>query len=197
MIIKWLGIIDDTLEKKADLIGGKVPAEQLPSYVDDVIDIALRVVAGVLLGAPYNTSVNSQLGDAVQRNDKTFASTFPYLAAPFEGYANSHGMIVAISDNSQNINPKEYGLIQNYPNPFNPSTQIKFNLIKSDVVVLKIYDVLGKEIRTLVNEKMNAGEKITVWDGLDNSGKSVASGSYFVKLETSAGVDSKKMTLLK
>lgn len=40
MIIKWLGIIDDTLEKKADLIGGKVPAEQLPSYVDDVIDIA-------------------------------------------------------------------------------------------------------------------------------------------------------------
>jgi len=164
---------------------------------DDVIDIALRVVAGVLLGAPYNTSVNSQLGDAVQRNDKTFASTFPYLAAPFEGYANSHGMIVAISDNSQNINPKEYGLIQNYPNPFNPSTQIKFNLIKSDVVVLKIYDVLGKEIRTLVNEKMNAGEKITVWDGLDNSGKSVASGSYFVKLETSAGVESKKMTLLK
>lgn len=40
MIIKWLGIIDDTLEKKADLIGGKVPAEQLPSYVDDIIDIA-------------------------------------------------------------------------------------------------------------------------------------------------------------
>ena len=43
MIIKWLGIIDDTLEKKADLIGGKVPAEQLPSYVDDVIDIAAFV----------------------------------------------------------------------------------------------------------------------------------------------------------
>ena len=43
MIIKWLGIIDDTLEKKADLIGGKVPAEQLPSYVDDVIDIACFV----------------------------------------------------------------------------------------------------------------------------------------------------------
>ena len=63
--------------------------------------------------------------------------------------------------------------------------------------MLKIYDVLGKEIRTLVNEKMNAGEKITEWDGLDNSGKAVASGSYFVKLETSSGVDSKKMTLLK
>ena len=164
---------------------------------DDVIDIALRVVAGVLLGPPYSTGVNSLLGDAVQRNDKTFASTFPYLAAPNEGFANSHGSIVAVSSNSQNLNPKEYGLIQNYPNPFNPSTQIKFNLTKTDNVVLRVYDILGKEIRTLVNEKMNAGEKTAVWDGFDNTGKAVASGTYFVKLETSAGVDSKKMTLLK
>ncbi|MBK8549688.1 MAG: DUF4331 family protein [Ignavibacteria bacterium] len=164
---------------------------------DDVVDIALRVVAGVLLGPPFSTGINAQLGDAVQRNDKTFASTFPYLAAPFEGYANSHGMIVSVSGNSQNINPTEYGLIQNYPNPFNPSTQIKFNLLKTDNVTLKIYDMLGKEIRTLVSEKMNAGEKSTVWNGLDNTGKAVASGTYFVKLETSTGVDSKKMTLLK
>jgi hypothetical protein len=165
---------------------------------DDVVDIALRVVAGVLLGPPFNTGVNSQLGDAVQRNDKTFASSFPYLAAPSEGYANSHGMIVSVLGNSgQNINPQGYGLISNYPNPFNPSTQIRYNLLKNDIVVLKIYDILGKEVRTLVNEKMNAGEKTAQWNGLDNSGREVASGTYFVKLETSSGVDSKKMTLLK
>ncbi len=164
---------------------------------DDVIDISLRVVAGVLLGPPFSTGINAQLGDAVQRNDKPFATSFPYLAGPNEGLTNSHGVVVSISSNGQTIDPKGYGLLQNYPNPFNPSTQIKYNLTKSDNVVLKIYDILGKEVRTLVNEKLGAGEKIAVWDGRDNEGKSVASGTYFVKLETSAGVDSKKMTLLK
>ncbi|MDZ4713213.1 MAG: DUF4331 family protein [bacterium] len=60
---------------------------------DDVIDIALRVVAGVLLGPPYSTGINSQLGDAVRENDKPFQNVFPYLAGPNEGYVNSHGLI--------------------------------------------------------------------------------------------------------
>lgn len=69
---------------------------------DDVVDIALKVVAGVLLGPPFSTGLNSQLGDAVRYNDKTFSQTFPYVAGPHEGYANSHGQI----DNSQgNICP--------------------------------------------------------------------------------------------
>ncbi len=62
---------------------------------------------------------------------------------------------------------------------------------------MKVYDVLGKEVRTLVNERLSAGNKVVTWDGLDNSGKSVASGTYFVKIVTSSGVDSKKMTLMK
>lgn len=164
---------------------------------DDVIDIALRVVAGVLLGPPYSTGINAQLGDAVQRNDKAFSNTFPYLAEPFQGYENTHGIVVGISSSSQNINPKSFGLNQNYPNPFNPSTQIKYNLTKTDNVVMKIYNILGKEVITLVNEKLNAGERVVTWNGIDNSGNSVPSGTYFVKLETSSGVDSKKMMLLK
>lgn len=164
---------------------------------DDVVDIALRVVGGVLLGPPFSTGINAQLGDAVQRNDKNFLTSFPYVAPPFEGYSNSHGVVVSISNNNQNTNPDGYGLLQNYPNPFNPSTQIKYTLTKADNVVLKIYDVLGKEVRTLVNEKLTPGEKIVTWNGLDNSGNKVSSGTYFVKLVTSSGVDSKKMTLLK
>ncbi|MEO8210400.1 MAG: DUF4331 family protein [bacterium] len=60
---------------------------------DDVVDIALRVVAGVLLGPPFSTGINAQLGDGVQQNDKAFAGTFPYLAEPFQGYTNTHGVI--------------------------------------------------------------------------------------------------------
>jgi hypothetical protein len=159
---------------------------------DDVIDIALRVVGGVLLGPPFSTGINAQLGDAVQRNDKAFTNTFPYLAEPYQGYENTHGIVVGISSSSQNVNPKGFGLNQNYPNPFNPSTQIKYNLVKTDNVVIKVYDILGKEVITLVNEKLNAGEKVVTWNGIDKNGLSVPSGTYFVKLETSAGVDSKK-----
>jgi len=165
---------------------------------DDVIDIALRVVGGVLLGPPFSTGINAQLGDAVQRNDKSFASAFPYLAIPSEGYENSHGTIVSIAaNNNQNINPEKFGLIQNYPNPFNPSTNIKYNLLKADNVDIRIYDILGKEVRTLVSEKLAPGERVVVWDGMNNNGVAVASGTYFVKLVTSSGVDSKKMLLLK
>lgn len=164
---------------------------------DDVVDIALRVVAGVLLGPPFSTGVNAQLGDAVQRNDKTFSSVFPYLAEPFQGYSNTHGSIVSVTSQGQPLDPKGYGLLQNYPNPFNPSTQIRYNLSKTDDVVIKIYDILGKEVTTLVNEKLSAGEKSVTWNGLDQNGNAVPSGTYFVKLQTSSGVDSKKMTLVK
>ncbi len=60
---------------------------------DDVIDISLRVVAGVLLGPPFSTGINSQLGDAVQRNDKEFGTSFPYMAEPNDGYTDTHGTI--------------------------------------------------------------------------------------------------------
>ncbi|MEO6695159.1 MAG: DUF4331 family protein [Ignavibacteria bacterium] len=164
---------------------------------DDVLDISLRVVAGVLLGPPFSTGINAQLGDGVQRNDKPFQTTFPYMAQPHEGYLNSHGIIVAISSSNQTIDPNAYGLIQNYPNPFNPTTQIKYNLLKADNVSVIVYDVLGKEVKTLVNERLTAGEKVVMWDGLDANGKAVSSGTYFVKLVTSSGVDTKKMMLLK
>lgn len=185
-------------ENRLGVIGGD--AAGFPNgrrLKDDVIDISLRVVAGVLLGPPFSSGINAQLGDAVQRNDKTFTNTFPYLAEPYQGYTNTHGVIVSVSGLNQNNDPKSYGLLQNYPNPFNPSTQIKYNLVKADNVVLKIYNILGKEIITLVNEKLNAGEKVVTWNGLDKNGNGVPSGTYFVKLETSAGVDSKKMMLLK
>ena len=66
---------------------------------DDVIDIALRVVAGVLLGPPFSTGINSQLGDAVQKNDEEFSNSFPYLAAPHEGYENTHGVVAPVVGN--------------------------------------------------------------------------------------------------
>jgi hypothetical protein len=187
-------------ENRLGVVGGDVAG--FPNgrrLKDDVVDIALKVVAGVLLGPPYSTGINAQLGDGVNKNDKVFQMTFPYVAIPHEGFANTHGSIVGIFNTGQNdvSDPKKFGLSQNYPNPFNPSTTIKFNLARNDKVTLKIFNMLGQEVRTLVNEELNAGERSVEWNGKDNNGQAAASGTYFVKLETSAGTDSKKMLLIK
>ncbi|MFA5403382.1 MAG: T9SS type A sorting domain-containing protein [Ignavibacteria bacterium] len=85
-----------------------------------------------------------------------------------------------------------YKLYQNYPNPFNPTTNIKFSLPKSGFVELRVYDILGKEIMTLVNEKLQAGEyEIT----FNRSG--LSNGIYFYKLETEKFSETKKMILIK
>jgi hypothetical protein len=90
-----------------------------------------------------------------------------------------------------------YNLYQNYPNPFNPTTTIRYGLSKSAKVVLKIYNALGQEITTLVNEDQTAGEKSVVWDGRNQYGKLVSSGVYIYKLEANNFVESRKMLFLK
>ena len=93
--------------------------------------------------------------------------------------------------------PTEYKLSQNYPNPFNPSTIIKYQIPKqvrddNANVSLKVYDILGREIATLVNEKQKAGNYEVTWNA-DN----VPSGIYFYRLRAGNFVEAKKMLLLK
>ncbi len=88
--------------------------------------------------------------------------------------------------------PKVYSLSQNYPNPFNPTTKINFALPKQGFVTLKIYDVLGREVRTLVNEVKSAGN-FTV----DFNASEFSSGVYFYKLESNGFSDIKRMMLIK
>jgi hypothetical protein len=91
-----------------------------------------------------------------------------------------------------------YRLGQNYPNPFNPSTTISFQIPEAGHVDLRIYDGSGKLVRTLVDGwKDNGGLFAVTWDGLDNTGVSVASGIYFYKLMAGSFVDTKKMVLIR
>jgi hypothetical protein len=88
--------------------------------------------------------------------------------------------------------PKEYSLSQNYPNPFNPVTKINFNVPKQGFVTLKVYDVLGREVSTLVNEVQEPGSY-----SVDFNGASLTSGVYFYRLESNGYTDIKKMSLIK
>ncbi len=89
-------------------------------------------------------------------------------------------------------------LEQNYPNPFNPSTKIKFTIpvtlseVEGSLVTLKVYDVLGNEVTTLVNEELSAGEY-----ELDFNATNLTSGIYFYRLKSEDFIQTKKMILLK
>jgi Secretion system C-terminal sorting domain len=99
--------------------------------------------------------------------------------------------VIGIHNISSSI-PNSYILYQNYPNPFNPATKIKFDLPKSNHVKLIIYDVLGREITVLVNQKQKAGSYEVDWDATN-----YPSGVYFYKLVTESYSETKKMVLLK
>jgi methionine-rich copper-binding protein CopC len=93
--------------------------------------------------------------------------------------------------------PTDFALNQNYPNPFNPTTTISFALPQSVDVRLSVYNLLGQEITTLVDEHMEAGTHEVVWPGTDRDGHSVASGVYFYRLTAGEYTASRKMTLVK
>jgi serine protease AprX len=98
--------------------------------------------------------------------------------------------------------PSSIALEQNYPNPFNPSTRIPYDVPAPGTVTLRIYDILGQEVRTLVDETRAGGRYTSIWDGTSTSGMRVATGVYIYRLEISSDgggrtVLSKKMVLVK
>jgi len=88
--------------------------------------------------------------------------------------------------------PNEFSLNQNYPNPFNPITNIEFSIPKTEFVTLKIYNLLGQKVSTLVSEKMKPGKYTYTWDA-----ERLATGIYFYKLEAGEKTQIKKMILMK
>ena len=99
--------------------------------------------------------------------------------------------LTGLTQNSGEI-PTKYALMQNYPNPFNPTTKIRFDLPKSTHAKLIIYDILGREVTTLVNEKLNVGSYEVSW-----SAGSYPSGVYYYRLETNDYSSVKKMLMIK
>jgi phosphodiesterase/alkaline phosphatase D-like protein len=93
--------------------------------------------------------------------------------------------------------PRKYDLQQNYPNPFNPTTRITFSLPENSFVSLKIYDMLGREIKSLVGNEVAAGTHSVEWNSTDNFGNKVASGTYIYRITAGSFISVKKMLLIK
>jgi hypothetical protein len=103
----------------------------------------------------------------------------------------TNGGLTFVSYNPE-ITPDKYSLSQNYPNPFNPVTNIKFEIPRSGFVSIIVYDLLGREISTLVNQQMQPGGYSIDWDA-----SNYPSGAYFYKIESGNYSESKRMVLIK
>ncbi len=116
--------------------------------------------------------------------------------------ADQNAVQIPVDDGKASV-PQAFELSQNYPNPFNPNTTIKYTLPsvgdgqETLPTTLKIYNILGEVVRTLVNEPKSPGVYYELWDGKDDQGDQVASGIYFYRLRAGEFSETKKMVLLK
>jgi len=137
-------------------------------------------------GQPANLNNVSMVSFQLSKSLNTSMSNFDYTVQNAVVVANS----VGVTSNTTDV--KEYALAQNFPNPFNPSTKIAFSLPKQGNVTLKVYNMLGKEIATLVNEVRSIGNYEINFDGAN-----LSSGVYFYKLEAEGFSEVKRMMLIK
>lgn len=119
------------------------------------------------------------------------------------GYLDAHAAVGKVLDLVSSVEsteaalPESFVLKQNYPNPFNPSTNIEYSLTTHARAVLRIYNIAGQRIRTLVDETQRAGTYKIQWDGKDDGGQPVASGIYYARFRADQLADTRKMVLMR
>ena len=122
-------------------------------------------------------------------------------AVDYSGNESEGSNIVQISptglSTATDLIPEVYALGQNYPNPFNPSTQIRYALPEQSQVVLTVYDMLGRKVRTLVNDVQDAGYRTVMWNATSDMGTPVSAGMYIYTIRANEFYQVKKMILLK
>ena len=131
-------------------------------------------------------------------SSSTVNPTYDASGAPIPGTASFTmvGTTTGVETGTTAV-PSEYSLSQNYPNPFNPTTQIAFTIPQQQQVTLKVYNLLGQEIATLVDRVLSAGTFTVTWNGRSQIGTPVTSGVYFYQMKAGNFADVKRMILLK
>ncbi len=148
---------------------------------------------GYGISSSLNTSIRSIIGDPIAGTSSDGGN---HISSGFFVNPASTGIVTGTVRQSGSSIPTSYQLSQNYPNPFNPSTNIKFSLPIQSTVKIVIYDLLGRKVKTLINDVRSAGVYTIRWSGENESNLNVSSGIYFYSLYA-AGADNKKYTNFK
>jgi len=125
------------------------------------------------------------------------ADSVDYTAAFFNSMDDCIEACFPASTNEINQLPHAFNLYNNYPNPFNPVTTLRYGLPENGLVNITIYDMLGREVKTLINQIQDAGYKSVIWDATNDYGKTVSAGIYLYQIQAGEYISTKKMVLLK
>jgi hypothetical protein len=170
----------------------------------DLYDVTININQNVNTNPSYFTmpvqiKLNTSMGDTIVtlfNNAQTQNFQFQVVGNPTSivfdpgnWILKNNTVITEVEDFNQ---PSNYSLEQNYPNPFNPSTTIEFSIPKSEIVSLKVFNVLGKEVATLINGQVETGKHKIEYDATG-----LNSGVYFYKIESENYTETRKMILLK
>ena len=137
-----------------------------------------------------------------------------FVYSPTTDYSGSDSFTFTVCDNSlcdtatvlitihplsidETSLPTEYAIHQNYPNPFNPVTTLRYDLPENGLVNITIYDMLGKQVKTLINQTQDAGYRSIIWNATNDYGKPVSAGIYLYQIQAGEYMQTKKMVLLK
>jgi len=125
------------------------------------------------------------------------ADSVDYTASFFNSMDDCIEACFPASNDEINQSPHTFNLYNNYPNPFNPVTTFRYDLPENSHVTITIYDMLGREVKTLINQTQDAGFKSVIWDATNDYGKPVSAGVYLYKIQAGEFVQTRKMVLLK
>ncbi|MCH8011494.1 MAG: T9SS type A sorting domain-containing protein [Candidatus Marinimicrobia bacterium] len=148
---------------------------------------------------PFAETIDTTFIDS----DVEIGKTYYYIlsAIDFNGneseYTDAVEANVVLSLDDLSGIPTEFALRQNYPNPFNPVTTLRYDLPEQAFVTLVVYDLLGREVKTLVNRIEESGYKSVIWSGTNNNGQLVGAGVYLYRIQAGKYAKVSKMILLK
>ena len=106
-------------------------------------------------------------------------------------------VVQVVSAEPEPFTPEEFSLHQNYPNPFNPVTTLRYDIPENSHVTITIYDMLGREVKTLINQTQDAGYRSIIWNATNDYDKPVSAGIYLYQIQAGEYIRTKKMVLLK
>ncbi|MCK9409606.1 MAG: CHRD domain-containing protein, partial [Bacteroidetes bacterium] len=162
--------------------------------------ISNAVKARYINGANHiakDIAIVNESGDGNPPANGTIIRLTKYLSVKIGDIKSFTLTPLGVAAEQLSVVPADYLLSQNYPNPFNPSTRIEFSLPQQVLVSLKIYDVIGREVATILNEEISAGRFAVEWNGKNRFNQPAASGVYFYQLTAGQFAQSRKMILLK
>ncbi len=175
-------MVNHTYQYNAGASGIPAPVYRLTEYPTGM---TIDSVSGMIQWTPDETGNYWVILSAV--NDLgTSTQIYPLHVLPDVG----------VDDPNQGL-PDKFALAQNFPNPFNPLTAIRYSVRDRSKVTLTVYNLLGQEVRTLVDEMQEPGYRQVQWDGRDHHGRTVSSGLYLYRLRAGNFVQTKKMILMK